>query len=151
MTFSVLGFLHKMIWVQIWLSFSCLNKWQNEVFHCNDLIWYHTWLPDVWGVHWPNVSMTRSLTKCQLTQSVIFGWRVHVMSIIFIHIWNFAGLYISSYCYFLHIFCLGVLGIACGWSDMAWHMSPTPREGMLLKCSKMFLQYISFSIPLQIF
>ena len=21
----------------------------NEIFHCNDLMWYHTWLPDVFG------------------------------------------------------------------------------------------------------
>ena len=69
-------FLHRMIWAQIWLQSSCLNKKrQNEVFHCNDLMWYHTWPPDViggtsdqrwaWQKSWPNVN---------LTQSLICGW-----------------------------------------------------------------------------
>ena len=79
------------------------------------------------------------------------GGGVYVMSIISIHIWNFGGWYISSHCYFLHIFSLGMVGLDCGWNDMAWQMCPTPREGISLKCSKTYFWSTFHSLSLSNF
>ena len=105
-----------------------------------------------WGVY---------LAKCQHDQksdqmstwskSLSLGGGVHVMSIISIHIWKFGGSYLSSYWYFLHIFCLGMHVIDCEWSDIAWQMSPTPREGISLKCSKTYLWSTFHSLSPKLF
>ena len=140
MTFSVLCFLHRMIWLQTWLSYSHLNKsWQNEVFHCNDLIWYHIWPIDVlvgssnqmsaWPEAWPNVN---------LTQNLIFGWRGTCDVYYFYTHLELCRLIYLFILLFFTCFSLGVLGIAFGWSDMTWQISPTCMKGISLKCSKTY-------------
>ena len=127
-----------------------MMKWG---FHCNDLIWYHTWPPDVWEVH---------LTKCQHDQKPdqmstwskawSLGGGVNVISIISIHIWNFGGWYLISYCFFLHIFLSGK-----AWHRlwMKWHGladEPHPQGRYFIEMlQNIILKYISFSIPQNLF
>ena len=51
-------------------------------------------------------------------------WNIHFL-IVFVHICNLWGLYLSWYSY-LYIFCLYMFLTASGWSAMAWQMRSLP-------------------------
>ena len=105
-----------------------------------------------WGDIWPNGSMTRSLTKCQPDPKPDLWVEGYMWCLLFLYTFETLEAEISLHIVtFLHIYCLGMLGIDCGWSDMAWQMSPTPREGISLKCSKTYFWSTFHSSSLQIF
>ena len=94
-----------------------------------------------WPEAWPHVN---------LTQSLIFRWRgICDVYYFYTHLKLWRLIYLFILLFFWHIFCLGMLGLDCGWSDMAWQMSPTPREGISFKCSKTYFwsTYHSLSLP----
>ena len=95
-----------------------------------------------WLAVWSNVN---------LTQSMIFGWRGSCGVYYFythLKLWRLISLFILL---LFTYFCLGMLGIDCWWSNMACQMSPTPREGISLKCSKIYFWRTFSMYPPNIF
>ena len=121
-----------------------MTKWG---FHCNDLIWYHTWPPEVLGrgVH---------VTKCQHDQKPPKAWSlgggVHVM---LLFLYTPETLEDDIYLFHIVIFYIFFFlsGNACHnlwvkWHGMADEAHPQGRyfNEML---QNILLKYISFSIP----
>ena len=91
-----------------------------------------------WGYIWPNVSMTRSLTKCQPDPKPDLWVEGCMWYLLFLYTFETLEADISLHVVIFTYFCLEMLGIEFGWSGMAWQMIPTPSEGISLKYSKTY-------------
>ena len=105
------------------------------------------------GYIWPNVSMTRNLTKSQPDPKPDLWEDGYMWCLLFLYTFESLEADIALHIVIFYIFfCLGMLGIDCGWSDMAWQMSPTPREDISLKCSEnIFVVHFILNSPLKFF